>query len=51
MASGTVHISNRTSDFIHFDCMMVGARKAGLSISETADLLNFFYTQQSLEFA
>ena len=31
--------------------MIVGARQGGLSISETADLLGFFHTQQSLEFA
>ena len=30
--------------------MIVGARQGGLSISETADLLDF-HTQQSLEFA
>ena len=31
--------------------MIVGARQGALSISEAADLLRFFHTQQSLEFA
>ncbi len=30
--------------------MVVGARRAGLSISKTADLLGFFYAQPSLGF-
>lgn len=30
--------------------MAGGARFAGLSISETADLMRFFHTKQSLEF-
>ncbi len=41
----------KKGDLSDFECgMVVGARRAGLSISKTTDLLGFFHAQPSLGF-
>ena len=43
--------TGKKGDRSDVDCgMLVGVRRGGLSISETADFLGMFHAQQSLEF-